>query len=41
MLEDPTIHELIAWSADGEGFLMSPSAEFAKVLAYVLGVGHS
>lgn len=35
MLEDPNIRDLIAWSADGEGFLMSPSADFAKVLSSV------
>ena len=33
MLEDTSIRDLIVWAADGEGFLMSPSADFGKVLS--------
>ncbi|OQO07950.1 hypothetical protein B0A48_06742 [Cryoendolithus antarcticus] len=33
MLEDPSISDLIAWSSTNESFVMSPSAEFSKVLA--------
>lgn len=35
MLEDPSIQHLISWSASAESFVMSPSADFSKVLAYV------
>ncbi|KAI0163206.1 HSF-type DNA-binding-domain-containing protein [Pestalotiopsis sp. NC0098] len=33
MLEDPNIQHLISWSQSQESFVMSPSADFAKVLA--------
>ncbi|KAI9895063.1 MAG: hypothetical protein M1814_000288 [Vezdaea aestivalis] len=33
MLEDPNIQHLISWSSSNEGFVMSPSNEFSKVLA--------
>ncbi|KAI9847028.1 MAG: hypothetical protein M1838_001068 [Thelocarpon superellum] len=33
MLEDPNIQHLISWSTTNESFVMSPSNEFAKVLA--------
>ncbi|KAF6816798.1 Transcription factor SFL1 [Colletotrichum sojae] len=33
MLEDPSIQHLISWSASAESFVMSPSADFSKVLA--------
>ncbi|KAI4127898.1 MAG: hypothetical protein LQ338_002983 [Usnochroma carphineum] len=33
MLEDPSIQNLISWSSNNESFVMSPSAEFSKVLA--------
>ncbi|KAF7542889.1 hypothetical protein G7046_g10095 [Stylonectria norvegica] len=33
MLEDPNIQHLIAWSASAESFVMSPSADFSKVLS--------
>ncbi|TDZ23212.1 Transcription factor SFL1 [Colletotrichum sidae] len=33
MLEDPGIQHLISWSASAESFVMSPSADFSKVLA--------
>lgn len=36
MLEDPNIQHLISWSASSESFVMSPSADFSKVLSYVL-----
>lgn len=35
MLEDQTIKHLISWSSSNESFVMSPSSEFSKVLAYV------
>jgi hypothetical protein len=34
MLEDPNIQHLISWSASAESFIMSPSADFSKVLSY-------
>jgi len=33
MLEDPGITHLIAWSPNGDSFVMSPSHDFSKVLA--------
>lgn len=36
MLEDQTIQHLITWSSSNDSFLISPSAEFSKVLAYVV-----
>lgn len=33
MLEDPSIQNLISWSNNNESFVMSPSADFSKVLA--------
>ncbi|KAL2382776.1 hypothetical protein RJZ90_003053 [Blastomyces dermatitidis] len=36
MLQDPTIQHLISWSSSNESFVMSPSQDFSKVLAYVL-----
>ncbi|TQN66322.1 Transcription factor SFL1 [Colletotrichum shisoi] len=33
MLEDPSIQHLISWSASAESFVMSPTADFSKVLA--------
>lgn len=36
MLEDPNISHLIQWSQSEESFVMSPSNEFSKVLAYVV-----
>ncbi|KAG9245125.1 HSF-type DNA-binding-domain-containing protein [Calycina marina] len=33
MLEDQSISHLISWSATADSFIMSPSAEFSKVLA--------
>ncbi|KAL8737415.1 MAG: hypothetical protein Q9181_001694 [Wetmoreana brouardii] len=33
MLEDTSIQNLISWSSNNESFVMSPSAEFSKVLA--------
>jgi hypothetical protein len=33
MLEDTTIQHLISWSNTNESFVMSPSSDFAKVLA--------
>lgn len=36
MLEDPSIQHLISWSNNNESFVMSPSAEFGKTLAYVV-----
>ncbi|KAK9414625.1 hypothetical protein SUNI508_11063 [Seiridium unicorne] len=33
MLEDPNIQHLISWSQSNESFVMSPSQDFAKVLA--------
>ncbi|KAI9158667.1 Transcription factor SFL1 [Paramyrothecium foliicola] len=33
MLEDPSIQHLISWSASAESFVMSPSADFSKVLS--------
>lgn len=33
MLEDTSIRNLISWSNNNESFVMSPSAEFSKVLA--------
>ncbi|KAL8947160.1 MAG: hypothetical protein Q9222_006529 [Ikaeria aurantiellina] len=33
MLEDSSIQNLISWSNNNESFVMSPSAEFSKVLA--------
>lgn len=35
MLEDTRLQHLIAWSNTEDSFVMSPSNEFAKVLAYV------
>lgn len=35
MLEDRNIQHLISWSSGNESFVMSPSSEFSKVLAYV------
>ncbi|KAG6009786.1 hypothetical protein E4U21_001216 [Claviceps maximensis] len=35
MLEDPKIQHLISWSANAESFVMYPTADFSKVLAYV------
>lgn len=35
MLEDESISNLIAWSATADSFIMSPSSDFSKVLAYV------
>ncbi|GJD01835.1 flocculation suppression protein [Colletotrichum higginsianum] len=35
MLEDPSIQHLISWSASAESFVMSPTADFSKVLACV------
>jgi hypothetical protein len=37
MLEDHNIQHLISWSNSNESFVMSPTSEFSKVLAYVLG----
>jgi hypothetical protein len=37
MLEDHNIQHLISWSSSNESFVMSPTSEFSKVLAYVLG----
>lgn len=34
MLEDPNIQHLISWSNSAESFVMSPSHDFSKVLAY-------
>ncbi|KEY64996.1 hypothetical protein S7711_09557 [Stachybotrys chartarum IBT 7711] len=33
MLEDPNIQHLISWTASAESFVMSPSADFSKVLS--------
>ncbi|KAF2859914.1 hypothetical protein K470DRAFT_218288 [Piedraia hortae CBS 480.64] len=33
MLEDPKIQHLISWSTSNDSFVMSPSSDFAKVLA--------
>ncbi|KAM4059252.1 HSF-type DNA-binding domain-containing protein [Hirsutella rhossiliensis] len=33
MLEDSSIQHLISWSANAESFVMSPSADFSKVLS--------
>jgi hypothetical protein len=38
MLEDKSISHLISWTATSESFVMQPSAEFSKVLAYVVFV---
>lgn len=35
MLEDSKIQHLISWSANAESFVMSPTADFSKVLSYV------
>ncbi|KKA22053.1 Flocculation suppression protein [Rasamsonia emersonii CBS 393.64] len=35
MLEDQSIQHLISWSSSNESFVMSPTSEFSKVLAYV------
>ena len=35
MLEDQSIQHLISWSSSNDSFVMSPSSEFSKVLAYV------
>lgn len=35
MLEDKTISHLISWTPSSESFVMQPSHEFSKVLAYV------
>lgn len=35
MLEDQSIRHLISWSTTCDSFVMSPSPEFSKVLAYV------
>lgn len=40
MLEDPNIQNLISWSNNNESFVMSPSAEFSKVLASVIAWDH-
>ncbi len=34
MLEDTSIQHLISWSASAESFVMSPTADFSKVLSY-------
>ena len=34
MLEDKSIQHLISWSSNNDSFVMSPSNEFSKVLAY-------
>ena len=36
MLEDPSIQNLISWTATGDSFVMQPSADFSKVLACVV-----
>ncbi|OQE80554.1 hypothetical protein PENNAL_c0045G03912 [Penicillium nalgiovense] len=36
MLEDPSIQHLISWSGTNDSFVMSPTSEFSKVLAWVL-----
>lgn len=36
MLEDPGIQHLISWSGTNDSFVMSPTSEFSKVLAWVL-----
>lgn len=36
MLQDPSIQHLISWSSSNESFVMSPSSDFSKVLAYVV-----
>ena len=36
MLEDRSIQHLISWSNNNESFVMSPSSDFSKVLAYVV-----
>jgi hypothetical protein len=33
MLEDSSISKLIAWADNGESFVMSPTADFSKVLS--------
>lgn len=33
MLEDSSIQHLISWSATAESFVMSPTADFSKVLS--------
>ena len=33
MLEDSSIQNLISWSSNNESFVMSPSADFSKVLS--------
>jgi hypothetical protein len=35
MLEDKSIQHLISWTSTSESFVMQPSHEFSKVLAYV------
>lgn len=35
MLEDKSISHLISWTPSSESFVMQPSHEFSKVLAYV------
>lgn len=35
MLEDKSISHLISWTTSSESFVMQPSHEFSKVLAYV------
>lgn len=35
MLEDPSIQHLISWSSTNDSFVMSPTSEFSKVLAFV------
>ncbi|KAL8723772.1 MAG: hypothetical protein Q9225_000067 [Loekoesia sp. 1 TL-2023] len=39
MLEDSSIQNLISWSSNNESFVMSPSAEFSKVLSDVFHTG--
>ena len=36
MLEDQSIRHLIAWSNTNESFVMSPTSDFSKVLAWVI-----
>jgi len=40
MLEDKTISHLISWTPSSESFVMQPSHEFSKVLAYVSPTHH-
>ena len=34
MLDDPKIQHLISWTANSDSFVIQPSHEFSKVLAY-------